>query len=85
MTGLFPALPTLLGDGENNILVHCLELFEDIYSYVYMYLCECMPYVLRSSWKLKENVRSSGAGVPDSCELPNLGAGSQIEVLCQSS
>lgn len=34
-----------------------------------------MPYVLRSSWKLKENVRSSGAGVTRGLQLPNKGAG----------
>lgn len=30
-------------------------------------------------------VRSPGTGIPGSCELPYIVAGSQIQVLCESS
>ena len=53
-----------------------------------LFLIACIRVVLHPRMQYprrsKEGIRSPGAGLPDNCELPDVGAGNHILVLCES-
>lgn len=58
----------------------CLLYFLKIYFVVYLCLCACLPPVYAYMHKPEEGIMPSWAGITDSSELPNVGAGNKTLV-----
>lgn len=66
---------------SQNLFLHSVYcIFLKIYFVVYLCLCACLPPVYAYMHKPEEGIMPSWAGITDSSELPNVGAGNKTLV-----